>query len=270
MPKLPRADLTCVRDLLGMNGGYVMDLSNRDLADLVRDEIDVEIEDVRYAVGGTSKAKRMQALLELSDARTSARLLRALWDHRVQRQWTPNDIVEDRPSLVRARFMAVVERLDRLAGASDTAALGQFDGGATLEELVAAIARDASVGAHAAALDRLHTYCCKRFAHLLDVEGLTCTREEPLHSRVGKYVKHVAGSEALRPITSQILKNSIGVLQAFNDVRNNASLAHDNELVEASEARLIMDSVLATMRFVDDVAARRADSATTRGQSAGA
>jgi len=41
------------------------------------------------------------------------------------------------------------------------------------------------------------------------------------------------------------------VLQAFNDVRNNASFAHDNEIVGADEARLIFDSVLATLRSVD-------------------
>lgn len=239
-----------------MNGGYVLDLTNRDLAELVRDEVQVDIEDPCYATAGTSKAKRLQTLLTESDAATAARLLRALWDHREHRQWTPNDMVEERPSLVRARYMAVVERLDRLAGASDTSALGGYEGGATLDELVAAISRDAAAGAHAAALDRLHTYCCKRFAHLLAEEGLSCTREEPLHSRVGKYVKHLGAATSLRPITTQILKNSIGVLQAFNDVRNNASLAHDNELVEPSEARLIMDNVLATMRFVDDIAAR--------------
>lgn len=254
MPKLPRQDQICVKDLLGMNGGYVMDLSNRELTDLVRDELEMEIDDPRYESAGTSKAKRLMTLLDESDAATAARLLRALWDHREQRQWTPNDMVEERPSQVRTRFMAVVERLDRLAGASDTSALGGFDGGATLEELVAAIGRDASAGAHAAALDRLHTYCCKRFADLLAKEGLPCTREEPLHSRAGKFVKHLGAIRQLRPITSQILKNSVGVLQAYNDVRNNASLAHDNELVEAKEAKLIMDSVLATMRFIDDIA----------------
>ncbi len=254
MPKLPRTDQLCVRALLGMDGGYVMDLSNRELADLVRDEIEIDIDDPRYAVAGTSKAKRLMTLVNECDASSASRLLRALWDHREQRQWTPNDIVEERPSQVRARFMAVVERLERLAGASDTSSLGGFDGGATLDELVAAIGRDASAGAHAAALDRLHTYCCKRFADLLVKEGLTCTREEPLHSRAGKYVKHLAATRSLRPITMQILKNSVGILQAYNDVRNNASLAHDNELVEPKEAKLIMDSVLATMRFLDEVA----------------
>lgn len=56
-------------------------------------------------------------------------------------------------------------------------------------------------------------------------------------------------------MTAQILRNSTGVLQAFNDVRNNASFAHDNELVGRDEARLIFDTVLAVLRFIDGLPA---------------
>lgn len=238
-----------------MGSGYVMGLSNRELAELVREELDLDIEATEYAARGTSKANRLRVLLERSEAADAARLLRALWDHRESRGWTPDDVVEPRPSMVRARYMAVVERLERQVGASDMGALSAFVEGATLEELIAAINRDVAVGAHAAALDRLHTYACKRFAHLLRAQGLDCVREEPLHSRVGKYVKHLDAGQRLRPMTVQILKNSTGVLQSFNDVRNNASFAHDNDLVNPDEARLIVDTVLSILRFVDRVSA---------------
>lgn len=255
MANLSRPDRLCIEELLGMGSGYVMDLSNRELADLVRDELGVELEDAAYSGRGTSKAKRLRCLVEAVEPGAAARLLRALWDCREQRGWTPGDLVEPRPSVVRGRFMAVVERLERQVGMSDTGALSRFDEGATLEELIAAINRDVAIGAHAAALDRLHTYSCKRFAHLLCGAGLDFAREEPLHSRVGKYVKHLNTSRSLRPITAQILKNSTGVLQAFNDVRNNASFAHDNEIVGPDEARLIVDSVLSVLRFVEKVSA---------------
>lgn len=259
MPTLPRTDMLCVEELLGMGGGYVMDLTNRELVDLVRDELAVELDDVAYAARGTSKANRLRCLIEAGGADQVARLLRALWDHREHRAWTPRDEVEERPTVVRARYMAVVERLDRRAGASDTEALSRFAEGATLDELIEAINRDAAAGRHAAALDRLHTYCMKRFMHLLVERGLDCSREEALHSRVGKLVKHLNGGGGLRPITAQILRNSVGVLQAFNDVRNNALFAHDNEIVGPDEARLIFDSVLATLRFVDRLPTSRGD-----------
>ncbi|MBW6525268.1 abortive infection family protein [Sphingomonas sp. RHCKR7] len=253
MADLARPDRLCVEELLGMGDGYVMDLSNRAFAELVRDELGIDIDSAKYASRGTSKANRLRSLWDQAEPGAVARVLRALWDHREQRGWTPGDLVEPRPSVVRARYMAVVDRLERQAGMSDLEALSQFAEGATLGELIEAINRDVAAGAHAAALDRLHTYSCKRFAHLLQDAGLECTREEPLHSRVGKHVKHLNATRQLRSMTLQILKNSVGVLQAFNDVRNNASFAHDNEIVDADEARLIVDSVLSVLRFVERV-----------------
>ena len=42
---------------------------------------------------------------------------------------------------------------------------------------------------------------------------------------------------SLRPITKQIMKNCIGIFQSYNDVRNNASFAHENEVVNKDEGR---------------------------------
>ena len=39
--------------------------------------------------------------------------------------------------------------------------------------------------------------------------------------------------------------------RVFNDVRNNRSFAHDNDVVDADEARLIFETVVAILRFVE-------------------
>lgn len=70
MPRLPRVDSLTIEELLGMGGGYVMDLSNRELADLVRDELGVELEDAAYAARGSSKANRLRCLIEASELAT--------------------------------------------------------------------------------------------------------------------------------------------------------------------------------------------------------
>jgi hypothetical protein len=90
----------------------------------------------------------------------------------------------------------------------------------------------------------------KKFGHLLDARGVEWDRAEPLHSRVGKYVKALKCDATLREMTEQIVKNSICVFDKFNHVRNNGSLAHDNDLVDNAEARFIFDSVSALLRFV--------------------
>jgi len=141
-----------------------------------------------------------------------------------------------------------------------TDAIDRFTPDETLEELVAAIERDILADLPSAALDRLHTYCAKKFGHLRDQRGVSWDRSEPLQSRVGKYVKSVVQERELREMTQQILKNSIGVFDKFNHIRNNQSLAHDNVLLEKAEARFIFDSISAVLRFVKSIDASRFES----------
>ncbi|MGA8614118.1 MAG: abortive infection family protein, partial [Xanthobacteraceae bacterium] len=89
------------------------------------------------------------------------------------------------------------------------------------------------------------------------------TRDEPLQSRAGKYVKALEQSYPLRDLTRQIIKNAIGVFDKFNHVRNNASLAHDNDLPHPAEARFIFESIGAVLRFVKAVEASRFEASCT-------
>ncbi len=68
-------------------------------------------------------------------------------------------------------------------------------------------------------------------------------------------------------MTAEILKSSARVLDAFNYVRNNQSLAHDNpELVNRDEARFIFSSVATAIRFIkslhDGIEAKKESAAT--------
>lgn len=132
-------------------------------------------------------------------------------------------------------------------------ALDKFKRDDTLDELVAAIRRDIDADKHATSLDRLHTYCMKKFAHLLEQRGVPCEREEPLHSRVGKYVKVMEQNYPLHEISKRIMKTSISVFEQFNAVRNNVSLAHDNSLIHRAEARFIFDSISSALRFIKTI-----------------
>ncbi|MFB0387390.1 abortive infection family protein [Xanthomonas euvesicatoria] len=51
-------------------------------------------------------------------------------------------------------------------------------------------------------------------------------------------------------MTERILKSSISVLETFNDVRNNKSLAHDNPILNYEESLLIFNHVAASVRFI--------------------
>ena len=57
-------------------------------------------------------------------------------------------------------------------------------------------------------------------------------------------------------MTERILKTSISVMESFNDVRNNHSLAHDNALLNHNEALLIFNHVVNALRFVQELEAQ--------------
>ncbi|WP_258170615.1 abortive infection family protein [Burkholderia cepacia] len=92
----------------------------------------------------------------------------------------------------------------------------------------------------------LRTHCEHR--------GVEVNRDKPLHSLLGEYVKAVRAAGLLESeMTDRILRSSSSIFEAFNDVRNKKSLAHDNPILNHSEALLIFSHVgvpLILVRFI--------------------
>jgi hypothetical protein len=237
----------------------VLNFSDRTFAEFFDDEFQINIYDAKYAFNGTSKAKHLRAFIQAEDAHTVSRMLRALWDYKEklpQRSPSPWEAAGEATD-VKTPLFDLLARIEGAAATPRTDALHRFKDDEALEELIAAIERDVQADKPAAALDRLHTYCMKKFAHLLNKRGLECDRNDPLHSRVGKYVNALEQTEPLREISKRIVKSSISVFEKFNDVRNNESFAHDNDLIGKAEARFVFDSITSVLRFVKSLEADR-------------
>lgn len=220
----------------------------------LRTSFGIDIYTEKYSFEGSSKARHLRAFITTEDEFLVSRVLRRLWDYRETLQRYSE---ADNRELIRTRFHDVLIKIEGGSAIPRTDAIERFKQDETLEELVAAIERDIGANKPVAALDRLHTYCMKKFAHLLDERQLAWERSEPLHSRVGKYVKALSQERELREVTNQIVRNAIGVFEKFNHVRNNQSLAHDNELLDQAEARFIYDAITAFLRFVKSIEANR-------------
>lgn len=261
MVKLKRSEMRIIDNAFDMGGGYVLDFSDRTFAEFFEDEFGIEIYTTKYGFNGTSKAKHLRAFVEIEDPHKVSQVLRKLWEYKESfpqpqhdpAPWeTPREIID-----VKTPLFNLLTRIEGASERPSTDALEKFKKDETLEELIAAIERDIQVNKPAAALDRLHTYCMKKFAHLLEKRGELCSKEDPLHSRVGKYIKSLENEKQLKEISKRILKSSISIFEKFNDIRNNESFAHDNELIESSEARFIFDSVTAILRFVKTIEAEK-------------
>jgi hypothetical protein len=108
-----------------------------------------------------------------------------------------------------------------------------------------------------AGLDRLHTFVIKFVRSLCTQWGITVSRDKALHSLFGEYVKLLRGAGHIESeMTERILKSSISTLEAFNHVRNQQSLAHDNPLLNYDEALLIFNHVASSIRFLRSLESR--------------
>ena len=98
----------------------------------------------------------------------------------------------------------------------------------------------------AAGLDRLHTFVTNLIRTLSQKRDVTIDRDKPLHSIFGEYVKTLRGARLIESeMTERILRSSISTMEAFNRVRNDTSLAHDNPTLNYDESLLIFNPFVA-------------------------
>lgn len=141
-----------------------------------------------------------------------------------------------------------VAELDALAATTD-----ERDFEVLAEHVREAIEKNQPEGA----LDRLHTFVMKFVRIACEPHGIETDRDKPLHSIFGEYVRALRdGGHLESAMTERILKSSISVLEAFNDVRNHKSLAHDNPILNYEESLLIFNHVAASIRFIKSLEAK--------------
>lgn len=245
MSDLSGSERRKLEKLLGMSSGYVLNFSDRTFSDFF-DEYRVEIDAERYRVRGTSKANRMRTFWEQDSNYTVGRVIGGLIDYAGDEQCygdsSPNLIEDCRKTAQRLLSDQPVAELEALTATGD-----DRDFEVLAEHVREAIEKNQPEGA----LDRLHTFVMKFVRNACEEHGVEVARDKALHSLFGEYVRKLREGDHLESVmTERILKSSISVLEAFNDVRNNKSLAHDNPILNYEESLLIFNHVAASIRFI--------------------
>lgn len=57
MANIKASEMRALDRVLGMEGGYVLNFSDRTIAEFFLDELNIDFNDQRFAANGTSKAK---------------------------------------------------------------------------------------------------------------------------------------------------------------------------------------------------------------------
>ncbi len=107
--KIRSIDMRLIDDLFEMGDGYVLNFSNKTFAEFFDDELGINIDDSRYDVEGTSKAKRLRFFLKTCDPQVRIQTLLALWEYRkVDRR---RNRIEETIQDAEEEFYSLIERL---------------------------------------------------------------------------------------------------------------------------------------------------------------
>lgn len=237
--------------LFQMGGGYVLDFSNRTLAEFVLESTGRDIYDPKYDYASGSKANRLRAFWTQEPNHLVGMLIRDLLDYCRPAAGDPDKdrlFAECERIARRLQQSAPVEALDAIT------AQGSERG---FEVLARAVRDSIEKNEPEAGLDRLHTFVTKLIRTLAGKRGVAIDRDKPLHSIFGEYVKALRKAGLVESeMTERILKSSISTMEAFNKVRNEESLAHDNPTLNYDESLLIFNHVCSAVRFIRALEAR--------------
>lgn len=245
MSDLTGSDRRKLEKLLGMSSGYVLNFSDRTFGEFF-DEYHVEIDAERYWQGGTSKANRIRTHWKLDANYVVGRVITGLISYAAEEVCfgDSNPVLIDDCRKIAQRLLSnqPVAELDAFTATAD-----ERDFEVVAKHVREAIEKNQPEGA----LDRLHTFVIKFVRIACEPHSIEVNRNKPLHSVFGEYVRALRdGGHLESAMTERILKSSISVLEAFNDVRNNRSLAHDNPILNYEESLLIFNHVAASIRFI--------------------
>ncbi len=250
--------------LFEMEGGFVLDFVDRTFREFVSDSVQKDIDDQKFHYASGSKANRLRAFIKTESNFVVGKLLLDLINYA---EATATRTID--PKLVGAcretahRLMSSGEHVD-LSEVSDELDEQGF------EQLIRALRTSVEKGEPETGLDRLHTFATRLLRKLLEKRGKVAERDKPLQSLMGEYVKAVKAEELIETeMTERILKVNISILDAFNSVRNDHSLAHDNPVLNSDEGYFIFNSVSSLIRFILAVE-RRATSSESEAHDADA
>ena len=254
MAVINRVERMKLEKLFEMNGGYVMDFSNRTFSEFIFEETRIEIYDDKYCTYGDSKAKRLRAFWDLESNYRVGKVTKAMLD-----KWRDEKVIYGREILTQEQVLwddcekisrklledSIIEEID---------VIKEIDDDRDITMLSKSIKESISKNQPEEALDRLHTYLMKFVRSLCNKHEIGFTNEESLNSLFGKYVKFIVANQKIESLMAErILKYSINVLEAFNDIRNNKSFAHDNPILNYEESVLIFNNVTNSLKFIETI-----------------
>lgn len=253
------ADITKIENLklekiFEMQGGYVLDFSNKTLTDFVLEIINVEFYSKIYSDRGDSKANRLRTIWQNEHNYKVGKLIFKLLEYwRDKKLLQYKGITEPEQNLYE-ECLKISQKLIQDIIVEEIEVFRDNHTDKDFSLLAKSIRESIEKNEPEVALDRLHTYVMKFIRKLCDDHSIGYNKQESLNAVFGKYVKYITTKGQIESqMTEKILKYSINILESFNDIRNNKSLAHDNKILNYSESLLIFNNVTNSIKFIEAI-----------------
>lgn len=248
MAKLSFSESSLVESFLGMASGYVLDFSDRTFRECIGKTVGLEINDTKYIENGTSKARRLRKFIELEPDNLVGKLFKEFYEIKLSNDKRTGKITDAAEA---DRFWKLAERLSKGKVIEHIDAIQARNSDKDFHQLAKLIQESIEQNEPEAALDRLHVYLIKFLKELCDSHGVMYTKDETVNALYGKYFKTINVKGLIESeMAKKILQFSFQVMDAFNDIRNNKSFAHDNPVLNYDESVLIFRNVTATVKFI--------------------
>jgi len=243
-----------IERLFGMGSGYVLDFSNNTFQEFIAKTIGCNIYDNKYDFESGSKAKRLRQFFKLEPDYIVGLLLDHLLEYWLAKIQIGVISYDDTDKKLYEECKIIAVRLKQNSLVVEIESVKEIDDSRDLNLLVKSIKDSIIKNEPENALDRIHTYTFKYLRTICSSHNIEIRKDESLNAVYGKYVKFLVSSEKIESMmTERILKFSINIIEAFNDIRNNKSFAHDNPLLNYHESILILNSITSSLKFIESI-----------------
>ena len=256
MAKLNFKEKRLLEDLLDMHSGYVLDFSDRTFRDFIYDVLNIDIEEERFKINGSSKAKRFRTLLHLESEYNIAKVIDELCKYKkLQLQ---NNVFGIKPcekdDYLFEEAYKLINRLKSTQPVNNINIINPNNNELDFKKLAESIKKELKSNNPDIVLDRLHTFLMRYVRELCHKHRINFNQNESLNALFGKYVKYLEASNLFESeATKVILKSNISIFEKLNGVRNNQSFAHANTLLNYNESLLIVNNILSSLTFIESL-----------------
>ncbi len=243
-----------IEKFLKMGNGYVMNFSNSTFQKFIEQSVGLDINNEKYYNASNSKANRLRKFIEVESNYTFGQLLESFCNYWFSKVKT-KEIDPGNDEYLFDECLKIAERLKKENAVDDLGVL-QFniDDDRNVKMIKEEIKRLLEENKPEVALDRLHTLTFRILRELCNNHDISYEDNNSLNAIYGKYKKFLDGKNYIESnMAKVIMKYSINVIEAFNDIRNNKSLAHDNTILNYEESILILNNIFNTIKFIQTI-----------------